>query len=173
MPNYNPSTIARISDIRNGIWVQTGTLTNTVHLIQNQVELFNIYGRILLHQLFVELLSDYGANATTLQFNYTFTTPTLTIKPLTGASGAFTSMPRGGRISWLGGAVATAAGITVATGLCSDLVMDKSGAIIGGASSVGTIGMLTGAANGTQGTSRAFLFYSQCADDGAYVTAAL
>lgn len=167
--NYNPSTIARVSDIGQGIQVQTGVLTGTVHMIQNQVELFNVYGRIVLTQLFVEVLTALSDTATTLQFNYTGTTPVLAVKPLTGASGALNTLPQGARIVWLGGAVATAAGITVATGLCSDLTNVKA-AVLGCENGVMTIGILTAAANATGGTARAWLRYYQDSP-GAYVTA--
>lgn len=171
MPSYSPSTIARVSDIALGIQVATGTLTGTVHMIQNQVELFNVYGRIMLKQLFVEMTVALSNTATTLQFNYTGTTPVLALKPLTGASAALNSLPVGGRVIWLGGAVATAAGVTVATGLCSDLTNEK-GLVLGAEGSVMTIGMVTAAANATSGTAKAWMRYFQDSP-GAYVSAVL
>lgn len=172
--NYSPSTISRVSDIALGIPVQTSVLTNTVAMVQNQYELFNVYGRIVLTQLYLEMITAFSNTATTVQFNYTGTTPVLAVKPLTAASAALNAggaMPVGGRVIWLGGAVATAAGVTVATGLCSDISNVKA-AVIGCVGCTMTIGMLTAAANATSGTTQAFLRYYEDYP-GSYVTAAV
>lgn len=171
---YSPSTLARISDIACGVPVQTSVLTNTVAMIQNQYELFNVYGRIVLVQLYLEMITAFSNTATTVQFNYTGTDPVLAVKPLTAASAALNTgaaLPRGGRVIWVGGAVATAAGVTVATGLCSDLSNVKA-AVLGCVGGTMTIGMLTAAANATSGTSQAFLRYYEDYP-GSYVTAAV
>lgn len=172
--NYSPSTISRVSDIALGIPVQTTVLTNTTYMVQNQVELFNVVGRIVLTQLFLEMITAFSNTATTVQFNYTGTSPVLAVKPLTAASAALNAggaMPVGGRVVWLGGAVATAAGVTVATGLCSDISNVKA-AVLGCVGCTMTIGMLTGAANATSGTVQAFLRYYEDYP-GSYVAAAV
>ena len=170
MPNYNPSTIARIGDLENGIRVDTSVYNVLTYHHQDQWEFFNIYGRIKLKHLFIEFITDNGGGATLLQFNYTFTTPVITVKPLSGVSGSIAALVRGSRIVWLGGAVVTATGITVATGACSDLATTPI--ILGGVGFVGTVGILTTTADAVSGTAQASLFYFPMSD-GAYVTAAL
>jgi hypothetical protein len=168
--NYNPSTIARIGDLENGIRVDTSVYNVLTYHHQDQWEFFNIYGRIKIKHLFVEFITDNGGGATLLQFNYTFTTPAITVKPLTAVSASIAALVRGSRIVCLGGAVATAAGITVATGGCSDLATTP--VILGGVGFVGTVGILTTTADAVSGTAQASLFYFPMSD-GAYVTAVI
>jgi hypothetical protein len=70
MANYNPSTIARIGDIGLGICVETGIMLNTTYMAQSQQEDFNVYGRIMLLNLFLEVTTDFGAEATLFQYTY-------------------------------------------------------------------------------------------------------
>lgn len=169
-PSYSPSTQARIADLILGLRVEVPTFANLTYFHQDQWELFHIYGRILLKQCFVEAVTDNGAGATLLQFNYTFTTPAITVKPLCAVSASIAAMPRGTRVTWVGGAVATAAVITVATGGCSDVIQAGSGAILGGEGFIGTLGMLTTTADAVSGTSKAVAFYVPMSD-GAYMEA--
>lgn len=169
--NYSDSTIARISDMINGVRVDTSVFNNLTYFHRDQWELFRVNGRVKLHQLFIEAITDNGAGGTLLQFNYTFTTPAITVKPLCAVSASIANLPRGSRIVWVGGAVATATVITVATGGCSDVIAD-AGVILGGVGFVGTIGMLTTTADAVSGTSQATVFYSQMSD-GAYIEANL
>lgn len=168
MPNYNPSTQERVGDLIHGLRVETGVYANLTYHHQDQWELFHIYGRILVKHLFIECITDNGGGATLLQFNYTFTTPAITVKPLTAVSGSIAALVRGSRIVCLGGAVATAAGVTVATGGCSDL--NTTPVILGGEGFIGTVGMLTTTADGVSGTSQAFMYYVPMSD-GAYAEA--
>lgn len=169
--NYSPSTQDRIADLYKGMRVEVPSFANLTYLHQDQWELFHIYGRVLLTGLFLEILTDTGADAVTVQFNYTFTTPAITVKPLCAASGAITSAVRGLRVTWVGGAVATAAVITVATGGCSDVV-NTNPAILGGLNFVGTLGVLTAGANSSAGTSMVVATYVPLSD-GAYMEANL
>lgn len=171
--NYNPSTIARLSDIHNGIRVETGVFNTATYFLHNgtttgQFEIFKVYGRILWTHLFIEMITDSGGGAALVQFTYTFSTPAITVKPLSAASGSTAALVRGSRIVCLGGAVATATGITVATGGASDLAVTPG--ILGGIDFVGTIGMLTTSASNTSGTAQAVLTYFPMSD-GAYVEA--
>jgi hypothetical protein len=167
MPSYNPSTQERIADLVCGMRVETGVFDNLTYFHQDQMELFHLYGRVWLKQLFIECITDNGGGATLIQFNYTFTTPAITVKPLSAVTTSIAALVRGSRIVWVGGAVATATVLTVATGGCSDVIAD-AGAIMGGIGFIGTIGMLTSVANPVSGTSQAVAFYVPMSD-GAYM----
>ena len=173
--NYNPSTMARIADIYRGLQVDTAVFNTATYWNKDgattgQFELFNVYGRIKWIHLFIEMITDSGGGAALLAFNYTFTTPAITVKPLSAASGSTASLVRGSRVVCLGGAVATATGITVATGGASDLAVTPG--ILGGVSFIGTIGMVTTSANNTSGTAQASIFYVPMSD-GSYVTSVI
>jgi hypothetical protein len=152
------------------MFVETSVLTNTAYLIQAQVELFNVYGRIIVNQLFMEAITVFGANITTLLFNFTSSTPVVAVQPMCAASGALTSLAQGLRCVWVGGAVATAAVITATAGI-SD-VISVAPQLIGTRAGVGTIGQLTAAANQTSGTCRFGIMYTPV-DEGSYVEAIL
>lgn len=168
---YSPSTIEVIGDLVSGLRVEVPTFANLTYFHQDQMELFKVYGRIILKRLFIECITDNGGGATQLQFTYTFTTPAITIKPLCAKCASIAALVRGSRIVWVGGAVATAAVVTVATGGCSD-VINSSPVILGGEGFIGTVGMLTSDANPVSGTSKAILYYVPDSD-GAYVEANL
>ncbi len=167
MANYAPSTRARIADLILGMRVETGTFSSLTYLHQDQWEIFNVYGRVQIMNLFCEMITDFAGGATLFNFNYTFSTPVITVKPLCGPSGSIAALVRGSRIVNLGGAVATAGGITVATGGYSDVEVTPG--ILGGDSMIGTIGFVTTVADATGGTARCVLTYVPMSD-GAYVT---
>jgi len=179
MPNYNPSTIARIGDIINGIHVQTtaGALVAANFTTGGtQTELFGFVGRIGIKMLFIELEAAADANATQVLFNVTHTTPVIAVNAMCGKCASIANLGALGRIVFVGGVVATAAVITDSAGL-SDVEMAGKLHIIGGTISgvnqVGTIGML--ASDATQaGTiaATAHIYYTPLSD-GAYVTAEL
>lgn len=165
--NYNPSTQERIGDINAGLMVETGVLDNATYLDQAQEEIFNVYGRIMVLQLFMEAITVFGAQATTLLWNFTSTTPAVAVQPMCGASGALTSLAQGLRCVFVGGAVATAAVITATAGISDVICVNPQ--IIGTADGVGTIGILTAAASQLSGTCQFTIFYVPM-DDGSYVT---
>ena len=176
MANYGPSTIARIGDLVNGIRVDTSVLSAATYLLtgNNQTEIFNIYGRIKLHNLFGEVTTVLDNQATTLYYNATWTTPTIAVGAISGASGSLAQLAVGEKISWLGGAVATAVVLTATPGIADINVTPHilGGVTTAGANYVGTIGILTAAASMTSGAVRFTCFYTPMSD-GAYVTAAL
>lgn len=165
--NYAPSTRARIADLNVGMRVETGTFASLTYMHQDQWEIFNVFGRIQITNLFCEMVTDFAGGATLFNFNYTFTTPAIAVKPLGGASASIAALVQGSRIVNLGGAVATANGITVATGGYSDLAVTPG--ILGGLDMIGTIGFVTTVADATGGTARCVLTYVPLSD-GAYVT---
>jgi len=170
MPNYNPSTIARIADIESGIRVDTGSIAAATYLRNGtQVELFNVYGRIKVINLFLEVITALSNNAYTAKFNATFTTPSIAVADMSAACASTAQLAAGRRITWLGGAVATAAIVTQSAGIS---LLGATPQVIGGIGFVGTIGILGAAANHDSGACIATIFYVPWSD-GAYVTAAL
>jgi hypothetical protein len=170
--SYAPSTIDVIGDLTNGLHVQTSVFTNVVAFLQNaQIEMFNVYGRILLINLFIEAITVSGAGAAQIAFNYTGFGAT---RALNTKCASIAALPQGGRVVWVGGAVGAIAGVitVAATGGVSDVTCRPIARhIIGAEGGVATIGTLTTDASSASGTSQANLFYVPLSDD-AYVTAA-
>ena len=177
--NYNPSTRNRIGDIINGLHVKTtaGVLVAAHFTNAAQTELFNIYGRIGIKQLFIELTAAADANVTQVLFNVTFTTPVIAANAMCAKCASIASLEAYGRIMWVGGAVATAAIISDSAGLTDVEAAGKmhilGGVSAAGVNTVGTIGML--ASDATQAATiaaTAHIFYTPMSE-GAYVTAAV
>lgn len=169
MPTYSPSTIARIGDLLNGLRTSTASLLAASYLLQNQVELFNVHGRVKIHDLFGEVTTIISNTATTLLYNWTSTTPSIAVQPLCAASASMAQLAVGERVAWIGGAVATAAVLTATPGI-TDVARNPQ--IVGTSGGVGTIGILTAGANATSGALTFSIFWSPMSD-GAYVSAIL
>ena len=60
MANYAPSTRARIADLMVGMRVETGTFSCLTYLHQDQWEIFNVFGRIQILNLFCEIVTDFA-----------------------------------------------------------------------------------------------------------------
>ncbi len=172
--NYNASTIDVLGDIHVGLRVETGVFAAATYL--NHVtnsgrwNLFNVYGRIYLKHLFIEVITALGAGAATVSFSFESTDPVIAVQAISATSASITALPRGGRIVWVGGIVATAAVITVAaTGGVSD-VTPTSPHYIGTKDGTGVIGIFTQTATPASGTVQAVLCYAPLSD-GAYVEA--
>lgn len=174
MPNFNPSTQSMIGHMMNGLRVDTSVMANATYLLQAQHEIFNVYGRIKIHNLFGEVCVVCSNNATTVLFNYTSTTPSIAVQPLCAASASIAQLAVGERIYWVGGAVATAAVLTATPGISDINVTPQviGGVATAGTNFVGSIGILSAAANQTSGSIRYSIFYTPMSD-GAYVTAAI
>lgn len=173
MANYNPSTIARIGDLINGIRVDTSSLAAATYFLTGgtQTEIFNVYGRIKIHELFGEVATAaFSANACVLKYTWTMSSPVIAVADLTAVTASLSSLAVGERIAWIGGAVATAAVIT-ATPSITDVA--RTPQIVGVESGVGTVGINTATASITgTATVKFSIFYSPMSD-GAYVTKAL
>lgn len=170
MANYAPSTRARIADLIVGMRVETTVLANLTYLHQDQWEAFNVFGRIMVIQLYWEAITVNGAGASLFQYNFTSTTPAVGVQPLGAVSASVAALAQGLRCLWLGGAVATAHVITASAGI-SD-VISTSPQIIGTADGVGSIGFVTTIADAVSGTHQHVLNYIPM-DDGAYAEANL
>ena len=177
MANYAPSTRMRIADLITGMHVKTidGGLTATEFTNTAQTELFTIVGRIAVVQLFIELTATADANATTVAFNTTFTTPAIGVNEMQADCGSIANKTAHTRITFVGGAVATALIITDSAGLTDVESAGKihilGGETAAGANTVGTIGMLTaGATQAGTISGTAHLFYYPMSE-GAYAEA--
>lgn len=180
MKSYSASTQSVIGDLIMGMHVET---TGGVLVAANfttggvDTDLFNIYGRIGIMELFIELTAAADANATQVLFYTTFTTPVIAKNSMCAKCASIASLGAYGRIVYVGGAVATAAIITDSAGL-TDVETAGKKAILGGVSaanvnSVGVIGMTS--SDATQAATiaaTAHLFYVPMSE-GAYATAAL
>ena len=170
MPNYNQSTQEMIGNIAEGMFVETATSSANTYLKATQTELFTVVGRILVKQLYIEVIADLSAQATQVQFNCTFTTPTIGVNAMGAACASISGKGQGTRIVHVGGAVSVAAVITDSAGLSDVTCITPH--IVGGEAFVGSIGMLGSAATIATGTFRAMLHYVPYST-GAYAEAAL
>jgi len=171
--NYNPSTIARIGDLVNGIRVDTSALAAATYMLTGptQTEIFNVYGRIKIHELFGEVAAAAFSNhACVLYYTYTSTSPVIAVAALSAASASLAQLAIGERIAWIGGAVATATVITATPGITD---VARGSQIVGVNSGVGTIGINTATASITGNATVTFSIFYTPMSDGAYVTAAL
>jgi hypothetical protein len=172
MANYNPSTIARIADIKGGIRVDTGSLAATTYLDHDpstNYELFTVHGSILLLNLFFEVTTDLSAHAAQIVWNATFSLPAAyTVQPIGTKCASVSGLKAGHRIVWGGGIIATAA--TITTQPCLSDFAAVSPMIIGAKDGLGTIGSLCSDATCTSGAMFCSLFYIPIAD-GSYVDA--
>lgn len=172
MAIYHPTTRQAIADVVVGCRVETGSLAATTYLVHTagQNELYNIYGTILLTQLYLEVETAISSHAVQVLFNCTFTTPTLSANAMCAKCDSLADAARGLRVVHVGGVVLTQAIITDSAGL-SDLSMGTP-QILGGRDFVGTLGMLASDATATSGALRAHLAYVPL-DAGGRVEAAV
>ena len=146
---YNrPSTIQRVSDQVLGLHVETSVGALPVGSFAGvgnvETDMFTVYGRIQITQLFVEFTAaGDGAAATQLLFYYNGSEPALTLVALCGAGTAVTSVAIGQRCMHVGGAVASTPIITDSAGL-TDVELASAYQIVGGYATGGATGIFTG-----------------------------
>lgn len=167
MPSYSPSTIARIGDITRGIIVRTEVLENATVLPVGSTDLFTVYGRIRVLSLDVEAITDFAADATTVQFYFDASTPAQAAVTISAASAAVGSLAAGKRISLAMTALNTAPQVDANAAVS---LQDQGTMDLGCVDGVGAIGMTGAAAAQTSGTCQATLCYVPMTD-GAYVEA--
>jgi len=171
--NYNPSTIARIGDIVNGIRVDTSALAAATYMLTGptQTEIFNVFGRIKIHELFGETAdAAFSAHACVLKYTFTSSSPVIVVADIQSVSATLSQLAVGERIAWIGGAVATAVVLT-ATPAITDVARIPQ--IVGVNAGVGTIGINTATASITGAATVTFSIFYTPMSDGAYVTARL
>jgi len=157
MPSYNLSTRGRIADLGLGMRVETGTLNNTaVHGTNFHTRLFYVYGRVMITQLYGELLSTFSSTATQVKFRATWTTPTISVADLSDDCSSLSALTQGRRITLVGTTAATAAAVTVTAGISYGT---KDPMVVGLEGGVGYISTLTNATAATSGTIKYALHY--------------
>ncbi len=171
---YAESTIDVVGDLHNGLHVETTVYDVTAPwkgTVPVQTELFNVFGRILLLQLFCEMTVIQGGGATLIRFNATFATPVVGVQPISAVSASVAGLAVGSRVVWQGGDITSAPIVTVvANGGISD-IFPVARQIIGTVGGVGTLGHVPSVADSASGSARANCFYVPMSDN-AYVTAA-
>jgi len=174
---YNrPSTIQRVSDQVLGHHVETtaGILLAANFTIAASTDLFNVFGRIQINQLFIEFTAAADINATQLVFYYDGSEPALTLVDLCGAGDSIASLDEHGRCMYTGGTIANTPIVSDSEGL-TDLEMAAERTIVGGYATGGATGIFTGtigitASVATQAASVAasgHIFYTPLSPDAA------
>jgi len=177
MANYAPSTRARIADLILGMRVDTPNVDvkDAVHLHQAQVEDFNVYGSILLMNLFMEVETVLEASAALFQYTYScllHTGGAIAATKLGLVSTSISGLTEGQRVTWGGGAVAGSNHNVTGSAGVSDLAVGVGvPQIIGYKNAVSTIGHLTTVADIATGVVFHSLFYVPMSA-GAYVESA-
>jgi len=177
MPNYAPSTRARISDLILGMRVDTPNVdvSDAVHLHQAQVEDFNVYGSILLMNLFMEVETVLEASAALFQYTYScllHTGGAIAATKLGLVSTSISGLTEGQRVTWGGGAVSGSNhNVTGSAGVADKPVGLGQPIIVGYKNAVSTIGHLTTTQDIATGVVFHSLFYVPMSA-GAYVEAA-
>lgn len=172
MPNFNPSTQEMIGYINGGLRVETSTLAAATYLLTGgtNTDCFNVYGRILVKQLYLEIVTVVSNHACQILFYYDASSPALALNAMDAKCDSIAQAAQGVRVVHVGGAVATQAVITDSAGLSDVTCVTPH--IVGGLNFVGTIGVQSSDASLTSGTFRVVLHYLPYSD-GAYAEAAL
>jgi len=175
MANYSPSTQARIGDIKNGLLVQTSKEVSYATWGVVQTEIFNVYNRIKIHEMWLEVGATTLVGATALiLFNYTSTSPVIAVQPISAVCTTIHGFVQGRRVSLVGNGL-TALSVVGTAGISVGAITPM---VIGVAPTAtvdptyGTLGALTSIAVLTAGTAQFSIFYTPV-DPGAYVTAIL
>jgi hypothetical protein len=171
MRNYSQNTQELVSDLMNGIKVETSALSNLVYMTNSDKTIFNVFGRIKINALFGEVITAAGNQATTLQFKYIQSAPyAIAGAALTGLSASLANAVKGTRVVCLGGAVATAALVDVGPGISGYMYPMVVGTNSDSTIAVGLIYIDTAAFANLTGTTKFVICYVPLSD-GAYVTA--
>ncbi len=167
MAHLNFSTIEELGYVNQGHHIKTAVLANATYMAQAQVELFNVYGKIMIMQLYIEAATVFDAQLTDILFNFTSSTPVVAVQPMCAVNaGSLTGLAQGLRIMFIGGAVATAVVITATAGISDVINVNPHiiGTDDGTTQGVGTIGQLTSVATQTSGTHQCHLHYIPMSD---------
>ena len=166
--NYQATTRDRIGDLVTGMRIDTSVGAATTYITSAQVEIFNVYGRIMILEMYLEVVTALGANASTVQWNATWSTPVYTVQDLSATStDDLTSAAAGDRLNYVGGAVNAVPTVSATPGVGDEHCADPT--MVGFEGGVGTIGCVTAGADATQGTVQFTIHYIPMSD-GAYVT---
>lgn len=172
MADLQYSSIEMIGWMKQGHHVKTTVLANATYMAQAQVEIFNVFGRIMVLQLYTEAVTAFGAQATDMLYNFTSATPGIAVQPMCAVNaGSMTGFAQGLRHVFIGGAVASLAVLTATAGISDVINVNPHiiGTDDGTTQGVGTIGQLTSTASQLSGTHQCHLHYIPMSD-GAYCT---
>ena len=165
--HYTASTRDRIGDLVTGLRADTTVGNAATYLTSVQTNFFTLYGRIMIMEMYIEVITALGANATTVQFKYVSATPVITVQNLSDAStDDLTSAAAGDRMNYVGGAVTGVPTVSATPGVGDEHCADPI--ILGLESGVGYITVTCAGADATQGTIQASIHYVPMSD-GAYV----
>jgi len=174
MANYNPSTIERIGDIKNGIFVESSISLFSVWGETVQRYYFQVTNRVIIHALFAEVTTTIAGAVQTV-FNYIQDTPSIALAALSTVHASADTFVPGRRLTYVGGSVAATA-ITLSGGI--SYLPATIPTILGvsptaaGVNGVGRIGFLSSVANATAGALKFGCLYTPI-DPGACVVALL
>ena len=169
--NYSRSTMNTVEDLFVGIRVETEILAAATYLVDTTAEtqLFNVFGRIKVNQLFMEVTILLDNKANEVYFTFTQATPPIGMQAINGTPvGGVPQLAKGLRLVYIGGVVAGLGVITATAGI-SDVICG-SPQILGTVEGVSTLGILTNGAPMTFGAVKFVLCYSAMSD-GAYCEA--
>ena len=172
----NKTTVEAVGDLHRGLLVETGiVLATTCWEIADHLAIFNVYGRILLLELYGEITTDM-AGAAQPNFSHTGITPaSVGITDICAVSASIAALNVGNRVVWPGG---TVAGVLLISGNeymspgATGVGFILGGVTDAGVSFVGAIWADGSIAAATAGAVRFSCVYAPMSD-GAYVTAAV
>lgn len=173
MPNYSPSTIARIADINRGLQVDTGILPYTKFDAANHL-IYTVYGRIIILSLAFEVTTLW-VNGTTMKFTWASTVPVVTTQDLSGACSSMDTFAAGRHVVLVGTLTSTAAVVLPTTPgmatniMCAPLLVGNATPSTG-VQQVGQIGYTTATAAASASAGKFTLLYVPV-DDGSYAEA--
>lgn len=169
--NYSPSTIARIGDIKNGLFVESSESEYNIWGEKVQRYYFKVYNRVIIHALFAEV-TETIAGAVQTVFNYIQDTPSIALAALSTVHASIDTYVPGRRITYIGGSVAAAA-ITLSGGISylpATIPTILGVTPLAGVTSIGRIGFLSSVADATDGTLKFGVLYTPI-DPGSYIEA--
>ncbi len=171
----NQNVLEAVGDLHRGLIVETAeVLATTCWEATDSLTIFNVYGRILLLELFGTITVDM-AGAAQPNFSYTGTTPAVAITDICAVSATIGGLNAGHRVVWPGG---TVAGVLLISGN-EYLSPGATGVpfILGGVSAAGVNFIGTIQADGSVASATAGAAIFSCVyvpmSDGAYVSAAV
>jgi len=167
--------VEAVGDLHRGLIVETGNvLATTCWETADSLTIFNVYGTILLLELFGQITTDM-VGAAQPNFSYTGVTPAIAITDICAVSASIAGLNVGHRVVWPGG---TVAGVLLISGN-EYLSPGATGVpfILGGVTAAGVNFIGTIQADGSVADATAGAVIFTCAyvplSPGSYVTAAV
>ena len=171
--NYGPSTIERIGDTKNGLFVESGVSLWSVWGTKVQRYYFKVTNRVIIHALFAEVTTTIAGAVQTV-FNYIQDTPSIALAALSTVHASADTFVPGRRLTYVGGSVGATA-ITLSGGISylpSTIPTILGVTPLAGVNSVGRIGFLSSVADATDGALKFGCLWTPI-DPGAQVVALL